>query len=158
MPTLAPHILAPQTFRPDVFFEGVWQAWGLVKDLSGRVVERFEVRGEGRTKPLARVFEVEEQYAFSSGREDRLTWRLSTDDLGAFSGVEVATGARGQGRQHAQGYEWRFARRTQTALGPRRVRLCAQYHQLTDDEALCVTTLRWAGLRIATLSSIYRRG
>ncbi len=149
--------LAPRTFRPDVFFEGVWQAWGLVKDLSGRVVERFEVRGEGHVEPLARVFEIEERYTFSSGREDTLTWRLSTDDLGAFSGVEVASGARGHGRQHPQGYEWRFARRTPTALGPRRVQLRAQYHQLTDQDALCETTLRWAGLRIATLSSIYRR-
>ena len=150
--------LAPQAFRPDVFFEGAWRAWGLVKDLSGRVVERFEVRGEGHVERLARVFEVEEHYTFSSGREDTLTWRLSTDDLGVFSGIEVASGARGHGRQNGQGYEWRFERKTPTALGSRRVRLRAQYHQLTDSDALCVTTLRWAGLRIATLSSVYRRG
>jgi hypothetical protein len=70
--------LAAQTFRPDVFFEGDWRAWGLVEDLSGRVVERFEVHGEGRVQSFARVFEIEERYAFSSGREDTLTWRLST--------------------------------------------------------------------------------
>jgi len=149
--------LASQTFRPDVFFEGDWRAWGLVKDLSGRVVDRFEVRGVGHVERLARVFEVEEHYTFSSGREDTLTWRLSTDDLGAFSGVEVASGARGQGRQDGQGYEWRFVRKTPTALGARRVSLRAQYHQLTDEDALCMTTLHWAGLRIATLSSLYRR-
>ena len=150
-------VLAPQTFRPDVFFEGAWRAWGLVKDLTGQVVERFEVRGEGQVRSLARVFEIEERYVFSSGREDALTWRLSTDDLGVFSGVEVASGARGQGRQDGQGYEWRFVRKTPTALGARRVSLRAQYHQLTDEDALCMTTLHWAGLRIATLSSLYRR-
>ncbi len=57
------------------FFNGSLKAYGLVKDYSGKVTERFQVDMNGRWTPDAKGTLVE-HFEYADGRKEQRTWYL----------------------------------------------------------------------------------
>ena len=144
-------------FRPDVFFDGAWEGWGVSRDLAGAIRDRFSIKGEGVVSDAGRHFRLKEDYRFHDGREDNLDWEIFTDDQGAFAGKDHINQVAGVGRQTELDYLWSFKRLVPTAVGPMTLSFTSRYFRIAADRVICTTKLCWWTLPIATLVSAYRR-
>lgn len=70
---------AQPTMRPEQFFAGTTEGWGVLSKRDGRPSRKFEVRSEGRTEADGR-FRLEQTLTFADGEVEQRVWLITRVD------------------------------------------------------------------------------
>lgn len=154
----APAKVERLVFRPERFFDGRLNGWGVVRDVSGRVIQRYTIEVEGGWVDLERAFHLQETYRFDNGVTDAVRWTLSQDDEGQYVGREERAGSAVHGRWDGPDYRLRMVRPTRTSRGGYiRLGLDVRFTMIDPSVAISLSRVSRWGLPIASLAAFYRR-
>jgi hypothetical protein len=142
-------------FRPDAFFMKPWCGWGVVRDGRGRIVRRFEARGQGRTG--TRSATTEQVFTFDDGLVHVVEWEIMSDEQEHFYAKDIRSGTEARGRQQGENFAWRFHTKAPTPFGVRRVRSDALYTMVKPNAAFSFTRMSWLGLTLASYTTFYEQ-
>jgi len=93
-------------FRPDAFFLKPWTGWGVLRDLRGRTVERFECHGQAEASSRSATSTI--TYLYETGRVEKLVWNIVSDDEDHYFASELRGGVEGRGRPVGRDFRWVF--------------------------------------------------
>ena len=96
--------------RPEQFFAGMLQGWGLELGPLGGVGRRIEVRAQGRFDPVTATLFLDETYRFDDGQIDVLRWRIRALGDGHYEASEARAPEPGQGRAEGAGFRLTYRR------------------------------------------------
>jgi hypothetical protein len=143
-------------FRPEIFLEGEWAGWGVLQDRLSRRSRRYVISGSGQTDERGRAFRFAEHYAFEDGETDDIAWAMHTDDQGHY-GAKGASGLHeARGLKTGHGYRWKIRRVLETPVGPRKMTIRASVSDAKGGCVIAAATVRYLGLRLATMTTVYR--
>jgi hypothetical protein len=97
-------------FRPEAFFDGRLEGWGLLEGPTGTVQKRFAVTAEGVAE--GDVVRYRETWRFDDGHEDTLDWTIRALGDGRYSGVETRIDGEAEGKRAGCAFHWRYSRDT----------------------------------------------
>jgi hypothetical protein len=140
-------------FRPDAFFLKPWRGWGVVRDGRGRVVRRFDARGQGRTG--TRSATTEQVFTFDDGLVHVVEWEIMSDEQEHFYAKDVRSGVEAHGAQDGENFRWTFHTKAKTPFGVQRARSEALYTLVKEDAAFSFTRVSWFGLTLSTFTTFY---
>jgi len=92
------------------WFSGTVDGWGMVQDRSGKVLQRFHVKLEGR--PEGNRLTLVEDFEYSDGRKERKTWRLVKDG-DRYTGTREEVIGEGRGEQSGNAFNLRYVLRVE---------------------------------------------
>jgi hypothetical protein len=101
---------ADQTPRFDLFgfFDGTVDAWGIVQNRSGEVVQRFTVEIEGRRTDGRLILDEAFTYALGEGVERRV-WTIEREADGTYAGSAGDILATAAGEANGNAFRWAYA-------------------------------------------------
>ncbi len=144
-------------FQPDIFFLARTEGRGVVRDLTGRVVDRCTITTVGVWDHDYGALKFDEVYAYDSGLSDTLAWTFAPDAQGRMSASEATITAPVRGWSDGQDYRLRFRRRG----GPRAEKLTLTYNVrftlLEPELALKRARISLLGVPLAELTAFHRR-
>jgi hypothetical protein len=149
--TLTPQLL----FRPDAIFLKPWRGWGVMRDLRGRPVLRYEAAGQGRA--MSRGAIAEQVFTFENGQVQRVTWEILSDDETHFFARDLVSGVVARGRQRGKDFTWAFTSKAPTPVGSQKVRAEVLYTQVSEATAFSFTRTTLWGLQLATYTTFYEQ-
>jgi hypothetical protein len=106
-------------FRPEVFFVGRTEGWGLTRGPTGRLQRRCQVITEGRLDDAYRAIKFDEAFHWEDGERDEWRWAMTRGLNGQYVAAEALAGPGIQGRYEGADYVLSFRR-------PLRIRRRAQ--------------------------------
>jgi hypothetical protein len=150
--------ISSPAFQPDHFFLARTEGRGIVRDLTGRLIDRCAITTVGRWDHDYGALRFDETYVYDTdGATDVLNWTFGPDAQGRMSASEAGIKARVRGWADGPDYRLRFQRRG----GPRGEKLNLTYHVrfslMAPDLALKVAQIKLLGLTIATMTAFHRR-
>ena len=98
-------------FEPDRFFLGLTRGGGLVRDLTGRLIDRCEVSTCGWWDHQHGAMHFDETFVYETGRTDILNWTFRPDLQGRMMATEPTTQGGVLGWTDGEDYRLRFRRR-----------------------------------------------
>jgi hypothetical protein len=144
-------------FQPDLFFLSRTEGRGLVRDLSGRLIDRCTISTLGVWDHDYGALRFDETYRYDDGAEDVLRWTFAPDAQGRMSASEATVTAPVRGWTHGPDYHLRFRRRG----GPRAGRLTLTYHVrftlMRPDLALKSARLTLFGITVGEMTAFHQR-
>lgn len=145
-------------FVPDHFFLARTEGRGIVRDLSGRLMDACSISTEGRWDHDYGALKFDETYVYDSdGATDVLRWTFAPDTQGRMSASEAGVKDRVRGWTDGPDYRLRFKRKG----GPRGEKLTLTYHVrfslMAPDLALKTARINLLGLTVATMTAFHRR-
>lgn len=147
----------PNAFRPETFFLGRTEGWGLVRAPTGRIHQRFQVTTEGALDSAYQAVQFTETFAWDNGETDIWRWIMRRGIDGRYMAAETLAGAGIQGRfDHDGDYLLSFRRPANERGGPR-FRFNVRFSVLAADVALKTARLSLLGLPLGTMTAIHRR-
>jgi hypothetical protein len=146
-----------EAFQPDHFFLARTEGRGLVRDLTGRLIDRCAITTDGVWDHDYGALRFDETYVYDSGPTDVLRWTFAPDAQGRMSASEASVTAPVHGWTRGMDYHLRFRRRG----GPRAERLTLTYHVrftlMRPDMALKVARLSLFGITLGEMTAYHRR-
>lgn len=148
----------PPAFQPDHFFLARTEGRGIVRDLTGRLIDRCAIATVGRWDHDYGALRFDETYVYDTdGATDVLKWTFGPDAQGRMSASEAGIKERVRGWADGPDYRLRFKRRG----GPRGEKLNLTYNVrfslMAPDLALKVARIGLLGLTVATMTAFHRR-
>lgn len=144
-------------FQPDIFFLARTEGQGLVRDLTGRLIDRCVITSEGVWEHDYGALSFVETYVYESGPTDVLRWRFAPDAQGRMSASEGSITEPVRGWSSGQDYHLRFRRKG----GPRSQGLTLTYNVrftlMRPDVALKVAKITLFGVTLGRMVAIHRR-
>jgi len=99
-------------FRPEEFYHGRFEGWGLLEGPMGGFKGRFTVAAEGRRHADGRGVDFTETWTFDDDHVDRLNWTIKALGDGRYAGTETRIVGEAEGRQAGCAFHWRYTRDT----------------------------------------------
>lgn len=144
-------------FEPDHFFLSRTEGRGLVRDFTGRLIDRCAIATEGAWDHDYGALHFNETFTYESGEVDTLRWTFAPDAQGRMSASEASVTAAVAGWRDGADYRLRFRRRG----GPRADRLTLTYNVrftlMQPDMALKVVRLSLFGFTLGEMTAFHRR-
>ena len=142
-------------FRPDAFFLKPWTGWGVLRDIRGRTVDRFECHGQAEASSRSATSSV--TYLYETGRMEELVWNIVSDDEDHYFANELRGGVEGRGRPVGRDFRWVF----QVPMPGRYSKLLsmtavATYTLLSPSTAMGVTEFRLFGVTLQTMTAFFQ--
>ena len=97
-------------FRPEAFFTGQLEGWGVLEGPTGSLQKRFTVTAEGALE--GDVIHFRETWTFDDGHVDTLNWRIRAQGDGAYTGVEDRIEGEAKGELAGCAFHWTYTRDT----------------------------------------------
>jgi hypothetical protein len=142
-------------FRPDAFFLKPWNGWGVVRDIRGRTVERFECHGQAETGSRSATSTI--TYLYETGRVEKLVWDIVSDDEDHYFATELRGGVEGQGRPSGRDFRWTFMVPMPGKFGKLfKLSAVAVYTLLAPTTAMGVTRFRLFGVTVRTMTAFFQ--
>ena len=143
--------------RPERFFAGRLQGWGLETGPLGGIGRRIEVRAEGRFDAATQTLHLEETYRFDDGHSDRLSWRIRRTEAG-YEALEARAVEPGEGRAAGAAFRLTYRRDVPQADGSSIVLGFDDWFIQIDPETVMVrATISKLALPIGSMTVLYRR-
>lgn len=147
-----------QAFLPDHFFLARTEGRAIVRDFTGRLMDRCTITTLGRWDHDYGALKFDETYVYDSdGATDVLNWTFGPDAQGRMSASEAGIKDRVRGWADGLDYRLRFKRKG----GPRGEKLTLTYHVrfslMAPDLALKTAQINLFGLTLATMTAFHRR-
>ncbi len=142
-------------FRPDAFFLKPWTGWGVLRDLRGRSVERFECHGQAEASSRSATSTI--TYLYESGRVEKLVWNIVSDDEDHYFASELRGGVEGRGRPVGRDFRWVFQMPMPGKYGKLlTMTAVATYTLLSPSTAMGVTKFQLFGVTLRTMTAFFQ--
>ncbi|HRD45901.1 MAG TPA: DUF3833 family protein [Caulobacter sp.] len=148
--------LHTRPFRPEVFFLGHTEGWGVARGVTGRVQRRCRIVTDGRLDEAYQAIHFDETVIWEGGETDEWRWAMTRGLNGAYVAAEAMAGAGIQGRYIGGDYLLSFHRPLRPDGGPR-PRFQTRFTPISADVALKTVRISMFGLPVATMSAFHRR-
>ena len=100
-------------FRPEEFFDGRLEGWGVLEGPTGAVQKRFTVAAEGRSfAGEGGVIRYRETWTFDDGHVDTLNWEIQAQGPDCYAGVEDRSEGQARGERAGCAFHWKYSRDT----------------------------------------------
>ena len=143
-------------FRPEDYFDGRLEGWGVLERPTGGIQKRFTVAAEGRS--FAGGVDYTETWTFDDGHVDTLHWRIRAEGDGRYSGVEDRSEGEAEGEQAGCAFHWEYTRDTPQPDGKSMKLNFEDWFVRIDDTAVVAKgTAGRLGLPFATAHVTYRK-
>jgi len=142
-------------FRPEVFFLGRTEGWGVARGPTGRIVRRCRVVTDGRLDEAYQAIHIDELFSWDDGESEEWRWAMRRGLDGRYVAAEALAGAGIQGRYDGCDYLLSFRRPIKPG-GPR-PRFATRFSQISADVTLKSVSIFMFGLPVASLSAFHRR-
>lgn len=143
-------------FRPEVFFLGRTEGWGVTRGPTGRIQRRCRIITEGRLDEAYQAIHFDEVFTWQDGQADEWRWAMTRGLNGAYVAAESLAGVGIQGRYDGQDYVLSFRRPLRPEGGPR-PRFTTRFTPISPDVALKTVRITLFGLPVASMSAFHRR-
>ena len=143
-------------FRPEVFFVGRTEGWGVARGPTGRAMRRCRVVTDGRVDEAFRSIPFDETYQWEDGEQDLWRWAMTRGLDGRYVAAEALAGPGIQGRHDGADYLLSFRR----PIGPKgglKFRFVTRFTQISPMVALKSVRLFLYGLPVGGLTAFHRR-
>lgn len=90
------------------FFDGDVQAWGIVQNRSGEVVQRFSVDIQGRVEGATLILDETFAYGLGEGVMER-QWTIARNDDGSYQGSAGDILDTAAGNAYGNAFRWSYA-------------------------------------------------
>lgn len=145
-----------QPFRPEVFFLGRTEGWGVALGPLGRIQKRCRIVTEGRLDEAYQAIHFDERFDWDTGESDDWRWAMRRGLDGRYIAAEALAGAGIEGRHDGCDYLLSFRRPLRPEGGPR-PRFATRFSQIAPDVVLKSVRISMFGLPLASLSAFHRR-
>jgi hypothetical protein len=143
-------------FRPEVFFIGRTEGWGVARGPTGRIVRRCRILTDGELADAYRAIHFDETFQWDDGEADEWRWAMTRGLDGRYVAAEALAGAGIQGRYDGGDYLLSFRRPLRPDGGPR-PRFVTRFTQISETVALKSVRIFMFGLPIGSLTAFHRR-
>ncbi|MES2034457.1 MAG: DUF3833 family protein [Pseudomonadota bacterium] len=143
-------------FRPEVFFLGRTEGWGVARGPTGRIIRRCRVTTDGRLDDAYEAIHFEELFSWDDGENDEWRWAMRRGLDGRYVAAEARIGSGIQGRHDGCDWLLSFRRPVKPEGGPR-PRFVTRFTQIAPDVALKTARIFMFGLPVASLTAFHRR-
>jgi hypothetical protein len=144
------------SFRPEVFFVGRTEGWGVARGPTGRILRRCRVVTDGRLDEAYRAIHFDETFDWDDGEREEWRWAMTRGLDGRYVAAEAMAGAGIQGRFDGGDYLLSFRRRLRPDRGPR-PRFTTRFTQISPDVALKTVRLSLLGLPLGGMTAFHQR-
>jgi hypothetical protein len=143
-------------FRPEDFFDGRLEGWGVLERPTGGVQKRFKVAAEGRS--FADGVRYTETWTFDDGHVDTLNWEIRREADGRYTGHEDRSEGEAEGEQAGCAFHWTYSRDTPQPDGKSmKLNFDDWFFRIDETAAVARGTAGRMGLPFATAHVTYRR-
>ena len=143
-------------FRPEVFFLGRTEGWGVARSPTGRILRRCRVITDGRLDEAYQAIHFDEVFSWDDGENDEWRWAMTRGLNGAYVAAEALAGAGIQGRYDGGDYLLSFRRPIPGVRGPS-PRFSTRFTLISPDVALKTVKVSMFGLPVGSLYAFHRR-
>lgn len=145
-------------FRPEEFFDGRAEGWGVMESPTGAVQKRFTVEAEGRSFADEGVIRYRETWTFDDGHVDTLNWEIRREGGGRYSGSEDRSEGEARGEQAGCAFHWKYSRDTPQPDGKSiKLNFDDWFFRIDDDGFVAKGTAGRLGLPFTTAHVTYRK-
>ena len=144
-------------FEPDRFFLGSTRGGGLVRDLTGKLIDRCEITTRGWWDHQLGAMHFDETFVFESGRTDILNWTFRPDPQGRMTASEATALSPVQGWTDGEDYRLRFRRRGEPPLTSVYLTYDVRFSVMSPDAALKVARVKLFGVTVGVMTAFHRR-
>lgn len=142
-------------FRPEVFFLGRTEGWGVARGATGRIVRRCRVVTEGRLDEAYQAIHFDELFTWDDDESEEWRWAMRRGLDGRYVAAEALAGSGIEGRYDGCDYVLSFRRPVKPG-GPR-PRFSTRFSQIAPDVVLKLVRVSMFGLPVASLTAFHRR-
>lgn len=143
-------------FRPEEFFVGRTEGWGLSRGLTGRLMRRCHVVTDGRLDETYRAIHIDETFRWDDGEQDHWRWAMTRGLDGRYVAAESRVGAGILGRYEGGDYLLSFRRGLRPDGGPR-PRFVTRFTQVSAGVAIKTVRVFLWGLPVSQMTAFHRR-
>ncbi len=143
-------------FRPEVFFLGRTEGWGVARGPTGRIQRRCRIVTDGRLDEAYQAIHFDEVFSWEDGFTDEWRWAMTRGLNGAYVAAEALAGAGIQGRYDGGDYLLSFKRPLKAEGGPR-PRFMTRFTPISAEVALKTVRITLFGVPVASLSAFHKR-
>jgi len=144
-------------FEPDRFFLGVTRGSGLIRDLSGRLIDRCEITTQGWWNHQLGAMHFDETFVYGTGRTDILNWTFRPDPQGRLLASEPTTAGEVRGWTDGEDYRLRFRRRGEPPLTSIYLTYDVRLSSMSPDAVLKIARLKLFGVTLGVMTAFHRR-
>lgn len=145
-------------FRPEEYFNGQLEGWGVVESLVGGLQQRATIKAEGKWDEQAQAVLFTETYRFDDGHEDTLRWTIRKLAPGQYSGSERRLEGEATGEQAGCAFNWKYTRDMPQADGSStKLNFDDWFYRIDDRGCIVRGSAGRAGLPFATAHVTYRK-
>ncbi|MEE4277018.1 MAG: DUF3833 domain-containing protein [Halieaceae bacterium] len=138
------------------FFEGTVDAWGVVQNRSGEVVQRFDVVIRGTVRDDELTLDERFTYALGDGVRERV-WRIRRQEDGSYSGEAGDILDRAEGESFGNAFRWAYAMDLPVGGKTYRVRFEDWIFALDSSRLLNRSYIQKFGLDVAEVTIFMQR-
>ena len=143
-------------FRPEDYFNGRLEGWGVLEKPTGGVQKRFTVAAEGRS--FDEGVRYTETWTFDDGHVDTLNWEIRKAGDGQYSGVEDRSEGEAKGEQAGCAFHWKYTRDTPQPDGKSmKLNFDDWFFRIDEDAVVAKGVAGRLGLPFATAHVTYRK-
>jgi hypothetical protein len=143
-------------FRPEVFFVGRTEGWGLARGPTGRTLRRCRIVTDGNIADAYRAIHFDETFHWEDGEQDLWRWAMTRGLDGRYAAAEVLAGTGIQGRYEGPDYVLSFRRPLKPEGGPR-PRFVTRFTQISPAVALKSVKIYLFGLPVGGMTAFHKR-
>ncbi|TNE61538.1 MAG: DUF3833 domain-containing protein [Sphingomonadales bacterium] len=143
-------------FRIEEFFNGDVQAWGIVQDRSGNVVQRFEVAIDGSFEDGILTLDETFTYGIGEGTEHRV-WTIRADEDGGYIGTADDIEGTAEGASFGNAFRWAYQMDLPVGTTTYRVRFDDWMWAFDDTTIINRSYIRKFGLTFAEVTIFMQR-
>lgn len=143
-------------FRPEVFFLGRTEGWGVARGPMGRILRRCRVVTDGRLDEAYQAIHFDEVFDWDDGEADEWRWAMTRGMNGEYIAAEALAGAGIQGRYDRGDYLLSFRRPIKAGGGPK-PRFFTRFTLISPDVALKTVHVSLYGIPVGSLSAFHKR-
>lgn len=144
-------------FQPDHFFLSRTEGRGLVRDLTGRLIDRCAISTEGAWDHAHGALRFDETFTYDDGLVDVLHWTFAPDARGRMSASEANVTAPVRGWTDGEDYRLRFKRRGGPRAGKLELTYQVRFTLMQPDLALKLVRLKLFGITLGEMTAFHRR-
>ena len=147
---------ARPVFRPETFFDGRMEGWGVLEGPTGALQKRFTVAAEGRVE--GGLIRYRETWTFDDGHVDTLNWEIRPQGGDRYAGTEERSEGEAEGRRAGCAFHWKYTRDTPQPDGKSlKLNFDDWFFQIDDAAVVARGTAGRLGLPFATAHVTYRK-
>lgn len=139
------------------FFEGNVQAWGIVQNRKGDVVQRFRVNIDGTVVDNTLTLDETFVYLQGNGVTKRI-WEISEKQTGIFEGQAGDIEGKASGSTHGNALNWRYEMDLTVDSGTYRVKFDDWMWLVDEDTLINRAYIKKFGLVMAEVTLFMHRG